>query len=103
MATAPYFDNTQLCAQTDPELFFPDVTKQKILNYKETTDKAKSVCVKCHFIEPCLEYALQHDVHGVWAATGAKDRERMREKLGIEKPKSLSLLNDKLLKQKSAR
>jgi WhiB family redox-sensing transcriptional regulator len=103
MATAPYFDNTQLCAQTDPELFFPEVKGKKNPDYLETVKKAKAICGHCHFKDPCLEYALKHDIVGIWGGTEQAERDKLRSKAGVAKPKSLSLLNDKLIKQKSAR
>ena len=42
-----------LCAQTDPEAFFPEKGG--------STREAKRVCRGCEVRAECLEYALEHD------------------------------------------
>ena len=56
-----------LCAQTDPEVFFP----QK----GEKPKDAKKVCLGCEVRFDCLDYALRnHENYGVWG--GHTERER---------------------------
>ena len=63
-----------LCAQTDPEAFFPEKGG--------STREAKKVCVGCEVRSECLEYALAHDERfGIWG--GLSERERRRLKRGI--------------------
>jgi len=60
-----------LCAQTDPEAFFPEKGG--------STREAKRVCAKCEVREPCLEYALDHDERfGIWGGMSERDRRRLR-------------------------
>lgn len=60
-----------LCAQTDPEAFFPDKGG--------STKKAKKTCMACPVRRQCLEYALEHDIRfGVWG--GLSDIERRKLK-----------------------
>lgn len=76
---APYFDGSQLCAQVDPELFFPN-------NAGESAKLKRVVipiCKKCEFQTECLEYALNSDVYGIWAGTSEIDRVQMRRRLNI--------------------
>lgn len=48
-----------LCAQTDPEAFFPEKGG--------STREAKKVCRSCEVRAECLEYALEHDERfGIW-------------------------------------
>jgi WhiB family redox-sensing transcriptional regulator len=48
-----------LCAQTDPEAFFPEKGG--------STREAKKVCVSCEVRAECLEYALENDERfGIW-------------------------------------
>ena len=50
-----------LCAQTDPEAFFPEKGG--------STREAKRVCLSCEVRGECLEYALAHDERfGIWVA-----------------------------------
>lgn len=73
----PPFDGSQLCAQTDPELWFPTADNQ-------TGKTAKSLCRKCPWKEQCLAYALHHDLMGIWGATTERERRGIRKKLGIK-------------------
>ena len=63
-----------LCAQTDPEAFFPEKGG--------STREAKKVCRSCEVRAECLEYALEHDERfGIWG--GLSERERRRIKRGF--------------------
>ena len=63
-----------LCAQTDPEAFFPEKGG--------STREAKRICKACAVRDECLEYALEHDERfGIWG--GLSDRERRRLKKQI--------------------
>ena len=59
-----------LCAQVDPELFFPDLGAP--------TREAKAVCAGCEVRVECLAYALAHrEGHGVWGGCSERERRRM--------------------------
>jgi WhiB family redox-sensing transcriptional regulator len=63
-----------LCAQTDPEAFFPEKGG--------STREAKRICLGCEVKDHCLDYALAHDERfGIWG--GLSERERRRLKRGI--------------------
>lgn len=63
-----------LCAQTDPEAFFPEKGG--------STREAKRICLGCEVRGECLEYALSNDERfGIWG--GLSERERRRLKRGI--------------------
>lgn len=56
-----------LCAQTDPEVFYPEKG--------ESTLPAKRVCARCPVRSECLEEALsRNERYGVWG--GLSERER---------------------------
>ena len=62
----PWVDQA-LCAQTDPEAFFPEKGG--------TAREAKSVCARCFVQAECLDWALTTNEHfGVWG--GLSERER---------------------------
>lgn len=62
-----------ICAQTDPESFFPEKGG--------TTAPAKKICLDCPVRAECLDYALAHDERfGIWG--GLSERERRRLKRG---------------------
>ncbi len=63
-----------LCAQTDPEAFFPEKGG--------STREAKRICLGCEVRDACLDYALAHDERfGIWG--GLSERERRRLKRGV--------------------
>lgn len=67
------WQDNALCAQTDPEAFFPEKGG--------STREAKKVCRTCEVRTECLEYALEHDERfGIWG--GLSERERRRIKRG---------------------
>lgn len=60
-----------LCAQTDPEAFFPEKGG--------STREAKKVCRACEVRAECLEAALANDERfGIWG--GLSERERRKVK-----------------------
>lgn len=73
-ATPDQWQNRALCAQTDPEAFFPEKGG--------STREAKKICLGCEVRDECLDYALAHDERfGIWG--GLSERERRRLKRGI--------------------
>lgn len=72
----PEFDGGQVCAQSDPELWFPTPEHQ-------TGRLAKSLCRTCPWLNECLAYALRHDVNGIWGATTERERYLMRREQNI--------------------
>jgi len=60
-----------LCAQTDPEAFFPEKGG--------STRDAKKICTTCEVKAQCLEYALQNDERfGIWGGLSERERRRLR-------------------------
>jgi WhiB family transcriptional regulator, redox-sensing transcriptional regulator len=60
-----------LCAQTDPEVFFP--------KDGGPIGRARRVCAACPVVADCLEYALANEeAFGVWGGTSPLERRRMR-------------------------
>lgn len=61
-----------LCAQTDPEAFFPEKGG--------STREAKKVCQSCEVRTECLEYALEHDERfGIWGGLSERERRRLKK------------------------
>lgn len=60
-----------LCAQTDPEAFFPEKGG--------STRDAKRICTTCEVRAQCLEYALQNDERfGIWGGLSERERRRLK-------------------------
>jgi WhiB family redox-sensing transcriptional regulator len=62
-----------LCAQTDPEAFFPEKGG--------STREAKQICNSCEVRTECLEYALGHDERfGIWGGLSERERRRLKRR-----------------------
>lgn len=62
-----------LCAQTDPEAFFPEKGG--------STRDAKKICAQCEVKAECLEYALANDERfGIWGGLSERERRRLRRR-----------------------
>ena len=60
-----------LCAQTDPEAFFPEKGG--------STRDAKKICTTCEVKAQCLDYALANDERfGIWGGLSERERRRLR-------------------------
>lgn len=63
-----------LCAQTDPEAFFPEKGG--------STREAKKVCTGCEVRAECLEYALAHDERfGIWGGLSERERRKLKKRV----------------------
>jgi len=62
-----------LCAQTDPEAFFPEKGG--------STREAKKVCQSCEVKAECLDYALAHDERfGIWGGLSERERRKLKRR-----------------------
>jgi WhiB family redox-sensing transcriptional regulator len=66
-----------LCAQTDPDLFFPETEINKSI-------QARQLCVQCPLMESCLRESLgqmkEHD-WGIWGGSTPQQRRRINRGL----------------------
>jgi WhiB family redox-sensing transcriptional regulator len=62
-----------LCAQTDPEAFFPEKGG--------STREAKKVCLTCEVRDDCLESALMNDERfGIWGGLSERERRKLKKR-----------------------
>ncbi|MGB3732383.1 WhiB family transcriptional regulator [Microbacterium sp.] len=62
-----------LCAQTDPEAFFPEKGG--------STRDAKRICASCEVRSECLEYALSNDERfGIWGGLSERERRKLKRR-----------------------
>ncbi len=67
------WQSDSLCAQTDPEAFFPEKGG--------STRDAKRICGSCEVRNRCLEYALAHDERfGIWGGLSERERRKLRKR-----------------------
>jgi hypothetical protein len=63
-----------LCAQTDPDAFFPEKGG--------STREAKRICLDCEVKDECLNYALAHDERfGIWGGLSERERRKFKKQL----------------------
>jgi WhiB family redox-sensing transcriptional regulator len=61
-----------VCAQTDPEAFFPEKGG--------STRDAKKICAGCDVKAQCLEYALANDERfGIWGGLSERERRKLKK------------------------
>jgi WhiB family redox-sensing transcriptional regulator len=61
------------CRGVDLELFFP--------GRGESAEPARRICASCPVREPCLDYAIRHEiVHGIWGGLTERNRRALRSR-----------------------
>ena len=74
-AEEPDWHGKALCAQTDPEAFFPEKGG--------STRDAKRICTGCEVRAECLSYALANDERfGIWGGLSERERRRLKRLAG---------------------
>ena len=72
-ADEPEWQDRALCAQTDPEAFFPEKGG--------STREAKRVCRSCEVRAECLEFALENDERfGIWGGLSERERRKLKKR-----------------------
>lgn len=67
------WQSDSLCAQTDPEAFFPEKGG--------STRDAKKICTSCEVRTQCLQYALANDERfGIWGGLSERERRKLRKR-----------------------
>ena len=72
-ADAQSWQERALCAETDPEAFFPEKGG--------STREAKKICTGCEVKAQCLEYALANDERfGIWGGLSERERRKLKKR-----------------------
>lgn len=71
MTAYPPVTGDEPCRQVDPDVFFPELGDNDV---RHVTD----LCRPCPILLPCLAWAVEHERHGVWAATTPAQRAQLR-------------------------
>ena len=75
IVTAPQWMADGLCAEVDPDLWFPEKGG--------STREAKALCRRCAVRADCLDYALLHDERfGIWGGESERSRRRLKRTRG---------------------
>jgi WhiB family redox-sensing transcriptional regulator len=74
LARPPEWHERALCAQTDPEAFYPEKGG--------STRAAKRICDRCEVKRDCLDQALGRDERfGVWGGLSERERRRLKRRV----------------------
>lgn len=68
------------CTTANPELFFPEGTKEQ---QGVATYKAKHICSGCTIAKQCLAEALANDEEGIWGGTTTNERKAMKKTITL--------------------
>jgi len=67
----PLLNGNALCAETDPDEFFPAKG--------ESTRAAKRTCGRCEVRVECLAWAVERaEPYGIWGGLSERERRRLR-------------------------
>lgn len=84
MAREPWTFENPLCSQIGLETFFEDSEK---INSKGTAREdyraAIKVCSSCAHISECAEWAIKHELFGIWGGTTPIQRKTIRRQRNI--------------------
>jgi WhiB family redox-sensing transcriptional regulator len=59
------------CRGAELDVFFP--------GRGESAEPARQICARCPVRQPCLDYAVSHEiVHGIWGGLAERDRRALR-------------------------
>ena len=71
VSESPNWRDDAACLLADPDLFFPIGTTGPAVRQ---VDAAKQICHGCAVRMPCLAWAVDHAVAGVWGGTTEEER-----------------------------
>lgn len=79
LAAEPDWRELALCAETDPDQFFPDQGR--------STRNAKAICARCDVWETCLAWSIQlQQGYGVWGGLAEGERRPLIARLNPRAP-----------------
>jgi WhiB family redox-sensing transcriptional regulator len=71
--TPPEWMKKALCAEVDPEMFYPEKNTDGTV--------AKRICLRCDVKVECLQYAIDNkEDHGIWGGLNERSRRKLRRK-----------------------
>ena len=68
------------CVAKATSIFFPDPRTRSITKEMQ---EAIALCNGCRVKTPCLQYALHHELHGIWGGMTEGQRKVLRKELQI--------------------
>jgi hypothetical protein len=81
----PHFDGTQACQNPTPA-----AASAFSGTIGADPSPALALCSACPFVDECRDWALAHDVYGVWGGTTEDDRAEIRSQSELPAPPSIT-------------
>jgi hypothetical protein len=77
------FNNPALCAEVDPEIWFPEEGGNS--KYKTpAAEYAKQLCKACPAMQECRDYAIKYTgLYGIWGGLDPSERRDIQKTLKI--------------------
>ena len=88
----PHFDGTQACQNPTPA-----AASAFSGTIGADPSPALALCSACPFVDECRDWALTHDVYGVWGGTTDADRDEIRALAELPSPASITDQLDELV------
>jgi len=70
-----------MCRQVGVSFFFPEDGERG--NGATTYELARTICSGCTVRAECLEWALRHELYGMWGGKSPFERQQIRKKRKI--------------------
>lgn len=79
MRALPWADEA-LCAQTDPDLWYPEKAAATFMTIDgDRVSHAKAICRRCQVRTTCLDYAMgANEEYGIWGGLTTNERDQLR-------------------------
>jgi WhiB family redox-sensing transcriptional regulator len=72
----PKYTGDEPCTQLGVDAMFPEGNSN---DQRYAVKVAKSICTTCPIIADCLEFAIHHEIYGVWGGRSEAERHEIRQ------------------------
>lgn len=79
MSLAEIYDGSPTCRGSDPDEWSTDHVRGEAARAALARDLWDRFCIGCPVRDLCLQWALAHAEHGIWAGTTERQRRRMNK------------------------
>lgn len=73
--TQPWMGQALCQGSLESDLFFPPSDGHQS---RTQIAAARAYCRHCPVVQPCFEYAMEHNLYGIWGGSTDRDRRRIK-------------------------
>lgn len=87
-----------LCVGQPVQWWFPDLItrnpREIRMQMKANAEKALIICNHCQVKDPCREYALEWEMHGIWGGMTERERKeyRLLHNIAFKRPRLVDVV-----------